>query len=125
MLKVNFDHSLVRLLREVKYLKLLGVEVPETAEKLYQKADTYRTQVVSLELIVQNYNKIITCLNDVEEPLVKKRIVAMDQEVEPGLSKYRWDSPEINDFIRKAKDVVDSLFEIVDKMKKSLDSIYG
>lgn len=122
---MNFDHSLVRLLREVKYLKLLGVEVPETAEKLYQKADTYRTQVVSLELIVQNYNKIITCLNDVEEPLVKKRIVAMDQEVEPGLSKYRWDSPEINDFIRKAKDVVDSLFEIVDKMKKSLDSIYG
>lgn len=45
--------------------------------------------------------------------------------MEPGITKYRWDSVEINDFIKKSKDVVDSLFEIVDKMKKSLDSIYG
>lgn len=78
MLKVNFDPILVRLLREVKYLKQLNIDVPETAEKLFEKADTYRRQVVSLELIIQNYNKIITCLNDVEEPLVKKRIVKMD-----------------------------------------------
>lgn len=68
----------MRLLREVKYLKQLNIDVPETAEKLFEKADTYRRQVVSLELIIQNYNKIITCLNDVEEPLVKKRIVKMD-----------------------------------------------
>lgn len=66
LLKVNFHHTLVRLLREVKYLKLLGNDVPETAEKLYAKAETYRRQVVSLELIVQSYNKIVTCLNDVE-----------------------------------------------------------
>lgn len=78
-MKVNFDPILVRLLREVKYLKQLNVNVPETAEKLFTKADTYRRQVVSLELIIQNYNKIITCLNDVEEPLVKKRIVKMDE----------------------------------------------
>jgi dynein heavy chain len=78
-LKVNFDPILVRLLREVKYLKQLNATVPETAEKLFEKADTYRRQVVSLELIIQNYNKIITCLNDVEEPLVKKRIVKMDE----------------------------------------------
>ena len=79
MLKVNFDPILVRLLREVKYLKQLNISVPETAEKLFEKADTDRRQVVSLELIIQNYNKIITCLNDVEEPLVKKRIVKMDE----------------------------------------------
>jgi dynein heavy chain len=78
-LKVNFDPILVRLLREVKYLKQLNATVPETAEKMFEKADTYRRQVVSLELIIQNYNKIITCLNDVEEPLVKKRIVKMDE----------------------------------------------
>lgn len=48
----------------------------------------------------------------------------MDEEIEPGITKYRWESPEIDSFINKAKDVVDSLFEIVDKMKKSLDFIY-
>jgi hypothetical protein len=44
-------------------------------------------------MIVQNYNKIITCLNEVEEPLVKKRIQAMDKDVEPGIILYKWKSP--------------------------------
>ena len=35
LLKVNFDPILVRLLREVKYLKQLDRGVPETAEKLF------------------------------------------------------------------------------------------
>ena len=63
---MNFDPILVRLLREVKYLKQLDRDVPETAFKLFEKADIYRRQVVSLELIIQNYNRIVTCLNDVE-----------------------------------------------------------
>lgn len=65
-MKVNFDPILVKLLREVKYLKQLERDVPETASKLFEKADIYRRQVVSLELIIQNYNRIVTCLNDVE-----------------------------------------------------------
>lgn len=31
LLKVNFDPALVRLLREVRYFKLLNLSVPETA----------------------------------------------------------------------------------------------
>jgi len=85
LLKVNFDPILVRLLREVKYLKQLDRGVPETATKLYEKADIYRRQVVSLELIIQNYNRIVTCLNDVEEPLVKERIIRMNKDIEPGI----------------------------------------
>ena len=77
----------------MKYLKLLNITVPETAEVIYAKVDVYRTQTVSLDLIVQNYNKIVTCLNEVEEPLVKKRIQAMDKEVEPGINTYQWKSP--------------------------------
>jgi dynein heavy chain len=123
LLKVNFDPALVRLLREVKYLKQLHMTVPQTAESIFEKANTYRYQTVSLDMIVQNYNKIITCLNEVEEPLVKKRIQAMDKDVEPGIITYKWKSPEINDFIKKTKDTVDSLYEIVDKMKKSLENI--
>jgi dynein heavy chain len=125
LLKVNFDPILVRLLREVKYLKQLDRDVPETAFKLFEKADIYRRQVVSLELIIQNYNRIVTCLNDVEEPLVKERIVRMNKDIEPGIKDFKWESPGIDNFIKEAKKTVDDLYEIVDKMKKSLDSIYS
>ena len=42
ILRVNFDPLLVRLLREVKYLQILDIGVPEKAQTLYQKVDTYR-----------------------------------------------------------------------------------
>jgi dynein heavy chain len=41
--RVNFDPILTRLLREVKYLLLLDISVPERASKLYKKVDVYRT----------------------------------------------------------------------------------
>lgn len=42
--------------------------------EIYKKGNTYRTQIVSLDIIVGNYNHIIKCLHPVEEPLVKKKI---------------------------------------------------
>ena len=33
LLRVNFDPALTKLLREVKYLKLLNLEVPEAADQ--------------------------------------------------------------------------------------------
>ena len=42
-LKVNFDPVLVRLLREVKYLSLLDIGVPERASHLYKKVNIYRS----------------------------------------------------------------------------------
>lgn len=42
LISVNFDPMLVRLLREIKYLKLLGNSVPEKAVALYERVDVYR-----------------------------------------------------------------------------------
>jgi dynein heavy chain len=42
-IRVNFDPVLVRLLREVRYLQLLDIEVPERATQLYSKVNLYRT----------------------------------------------------------------------------------
>lgn len=42
-MRVNFDPVLVRLLREVKYLQLIDIEVPQRAADLYAKVNIYRT----------------------------------------------------------------------------------
>lgn len=42
-IRVNFDPVLVRLLREVKYLLLMDIEVPERAQLLFKKVNIYRT----------------------------------------------------------------------------------
>ena len=45
LLKVNFNPALVRLLREVRYFKLLGLTAPATAVEIYKRSDTYRLWV--------------------------------------------------------------------------------
>ena len=41
--RVNFDPILTALLREVKYLQLLDINVPERAKTLFEKVDIYRS----------------------------------------------------------------------------------
>jgi hypothetical protein len=48
----------VRLLREVKYFLLLGLEVPATALEIYKKAETFRRQTGNLDLIVAMHNQV-------------------------------------------------------------------
>ena len=83
--RVNFDPVLVRLLREVKYLLLLDIDVPERASLLYKKVDIYRTQTGNLEIIVNMYNEILATLLPVEKPLLADRIERMNKALLAGI----------------------------------------
>jgi dynein heavy chain len=50
-LQVNFDGALVRLLREVKYFLQFDLAVPSNALSIYEKGDTYRQQIIQLDMI--------------------------------------------------------------------------
>ena len=80
-MRVNFDPILVALLREVKYLLLLDISVPERAGLLYKKVDVYRSQVGNLEIIVTMYNEILSTLLPVEKPLLADRIERINKSL--------------------------------------------
>lgn len=73
--RVNFANELNAILREVKYLQLIDFPIPETAQKLFARVDTYRLQTVRLNIIVNMYNDILATLLPVEKPLLAKRII--------------------------------------------------
>jgi dynein heavy chain len=121
--RVNFDPTLERLLREVKYLLLLNIDVPERASLLYKKADIYRVQSGRLEIIVNMYNEILTKLLAVEKPLMKKRIESMDVSLEDGITKLTWNSQSIDTFIEKAMAVVSEQDNLVHRMKTNVEKM--
>lgn len=123
LLYVNFDEALVRLLREVKYLSSLGIPVPPTASRIYQKAEQYRQQIASLDLIVTMYNEMMETLHPVERPLVEKEIAHIDETVERGISKLNWNSPEVGEFIKESMATVKAVYATVRVMKDNLDAI--
>lgn len=58
LLRVNFHPKLTRLLREVKYMMLQGLSVPPAAKAVHERAEIYRVQVSSLEIICDQYNRV-------------------------------------------------------------------
>lgn len=108
LLNVNFDPMLVRLLREVKYLKLLGHSVPEKAISLFERVDVYRTQSGNLDLIVGMYNNILSTLIPVEKPLLAKWIERINKEIEACVSSLKWNKDR-----KEIDPVIDYNFSIV------------
>ena len=90
---------MVRLLREVKYLQLLDIKVPETASILFKKVNVYRSQTGNLDLIVNMYNEILSTLLPVEKPLLQDRIDKINKSLQPGVDSLRWNSQGIDQFI--------------------------
>ncbi|CAK9075362.1 unnamed protein product, partial [Durusdinium trenchii] len=124
LLKVNFDPALVRLLREVRFFLIYGMEVPPEALTIYNMVDTYRTWTSQLDHIVGLYNSVLTDLLPVEEPLLEDRILKMDNALAPGLTELKWSrEDQIPDFIAEAMKVVSDVSAIVDIMKGNLRKI--
>lgn len=122
-IRVNFDPVLVRILREVKYLLLMDIEVPERAQLLFKKVDVYRTQIGNLEIIANMYNEILSILLDVEKPLLAERIEKMNNSLQAGIDTLMWNSQSIDPFINKAMAVVTDQDQLVKKMKDNVKKI--
>jgi dynein axonemal heavy chain len=122
-LKVNFDPALVRLLREVKYFLLLGLEVPSTALDIYEQANTFRTQIGNLQLIVSMYNEMMSTLLPVEQPLVEKDIQGLDTELEKGMEALCWKSESVGGFIHETSKSVTDVYNRVQVMRNNLKKV--
>lgn len=93
LLKVNFDPVLVRLLREVKYFLLLGLEIPPSAMEIYKMTEIFRRHTGNLELIVNMYNIIQLTLLPVERPLVRSQLDRIDKILIKGIGQGKGNIP--------------------------------
>nr|XP_036878224.1 dynein heavy chain 11, axonemal [Manis javanica] len=91
LLSVNFDPKLVAVLREVKYLLMLKKsDVPDSALAIFKKRNTILKYNRNLELLVQGYNKLKQTLLEVEYPLVKDELRAMDEQLQAAATSLTW-----------------------------------
>ena len=139
LLNVNFDPELLQLLKEVKYLKILNMDIPENAELAFKKNSKFREQISNLENIKAKYNHIITELNEVERPMLEAKIQRVEMLLLPALGQKKedpanpnkvanitWENEkEITDFYTKVLPVITDLDETVNKLKGFVTKING
>lgn len=76
---VNLDPLLVSLLRECKYMELLGVELPLHAKDLFAQAEFLRKLSSNLQLVCTMYNHVQASLLPVERPLMRNALDKADR----------------------------------------------
>jgi len=123
MLDVNFDPTLVALLREVKYFLLAGHSVPETALSIYRNVETYRQYTGQLELIVNAYNHALDNMIDVERPLMANHFSEIDRALRAGLKVINWKSHGIKKFLDNCHSKTQSMSKTLHTLKRNVESI--
>ena len=75
----NFDNELIKLLNECKYFVIQKKNIPDVASSLYARAEDLRLQVEKLNVIQLMYNEMLEKMLDVEKPLLKPQMKAIDK----------------------------------------------
>ncbi|XP_078394996.1 dynein axonemal heavy chain 11-like [Cetorhinus maximus] len=123
-LSVNFDHQLVAVLREVKYLQILNQsDIPEAAAAIFKKRETLTKYVGTLELMVKWYNKLKQTVLEVEFPLIFNELEAIDKRLKAAEETVTWQSENCWSYIVHMKDTVHDLASRVQKTKENVETI--
>ncbi|XP_060681399.1 dynein axonemal heavy chain 11-like isoform X1 [Hemiscyllium ocellatum] len=123
-LSVNFDHQLVAVLREVKYLQMLNQpDIPEAAATIFEKRETLTKYVGTLELMVKWYNKLKQTVLEVEFPLIFNELEAIDDELKAAEETITWQNENCWNCIVLLKDAVYDLASRVQKTKENVETL--
>uniref|UniRef100_A0A8C8WRI9 Dynein axonemal heavy chain 17 n=1 Tax=Panthera leo TaxID=9689 RepID=A0A8C8WRI9_PANLE len=124
LIRVNFSKALVAVLREVKYLGFQQQKgIPSSAEDLFSQHETFRKFVGNLELIVGWYNEIKTTVMDVEFPLIKSELEAIDVKLLTAETTLFWNGEGVLEYIQDLREILHNLQNRMQKAKQNIDGI--
>ncbi|MGH0142545.1 UNVERIFIED_CONTAM: hypothetical protein FKN15_019724 [Acipenser sinensis] len=124
LLFVNFDPKLVGVLREVKYLHMLNVtSIPEAALTISEQRDMLVKYIGNLELLVKWYNKVKQTVLEVEYPLIRAELRAIDEQLQAAEETLTWREQSCWEYVINMKDTVHDLERRVQRAKDNMETI--
>ena len=122
---VNFDPTLIKLLNECKYFTLQRKKISQIAQDLYAQAEVFRVQTANLTLIQNMYNEMLKKMLDVEKPLLKAQMKAIDKVLDRGLKQLEWKSSnsDKDGFIAEANALVVEAHQNLFDIKRNMEAI--
>ena len=124
-LRVNFSFDLSSLLKEVGYIKkeFDYREYPEEAGALFERENTFREYTRSLDVTVDNYNRLKTSTQKVEYDLIADELKEIDIQLERAEHALNWNSEGIWNYIESLRSTVTDLSKRVAKAQQNVEDI--
>ncbi|XP_061675536.1 dynein axonemal heavy chain 11 isoform X2 [Syngnathoides biaculeatus] len=123
LIAVNFNPNLAEVLKDVKYIQTLNLNIPVVAMTVFEKRDLFSTYVSSLQLVVQWYNKLKESVLEIELPLIRDDLASVDQLLQRAQTDVMWHDQDCWSFISATKKQVEDLINRVIRAKENRDAI--
>ena len=123
---INFDPQLVAVLREVKYFELMPEDLfamPDEAQAVYARNETFRQFLGNLGIVVTEYNRIQKTLLDVEAPLMVRELTSADEKLEQAVANLTWNTEGLGAYCAELKGEVEALSNRLADSKEKLSMV--
>ncbi|KAL2608323.1 hypothetical protein R1flu_026896 [Riccia fluitans] len=98
-IEVNFHTQLAQIIRETKYLDAMGFSVPEFPLSVTLQAESYQSNVDSLQNMLDHYQSVMNLMTPIEAKLLGPRIKKLQHVLDPGFLNLNWNALGIPDFV--------------------------
>jgi dynein heavy chain len=127
LLSINFNPQLVAVLREVKYMELAKTEavaMPDEAQEVYARNETFRQYLGNLGIVATEYNRVQKELISVEAPLLLRELASADEKIERALKELTWNSEGVGEYCRDAKEAVENISNRLMEAKSNVTAVF-
>jgi dynein heavy chain len=118
-IKINFNDNVLEIIKEAKYLKYLGYDLPGMASYLYDRSEKIRGYIGHLKLIANKYNNLYAMTQEPEWPLVGRILYHLHELLIEVSNVITWKSNRIDDTIIKMTTEMNIVNETMDKLKRN------
>lgn len=99
---VNFSNELKTLVKECKYLDMMGFDLPETALNVTLQETKHHQYVEALQAMLNNYHESLSSYTDIERYLLEGQLEKLNKVLKRGFYPLYWNSLHVNTFVDDA-----------------------
>eukprot|EP01062_Namystynia_karyoxenos_P079539 TRINITY_DN8407_c0_g1_i1.p1 TRINITY_DN8407_c0_g1~~TRINITY_DN8407_c0_g1_i1.p1 ORF type:complete len:4892 (+),score=1969.11 TRINITY_DN8407_c0_g1_i1:217-14892(+) len=113
---VNFDTTVVQLIREVHCLQRMGLSVPSDAIPIYAQRHALFRYNEELNYIVQRYYRVIDQIDPLHCGIVIPHVNLLNSVINPGLVQYQWSSLNVDQYLSDVSRQLDHVEALVQRV---------
>nr|XP_034180267.1 dynein heavy chain 10, axonemal [Osmia lignaria] len=121
--EVNFEWEIFDIIREAELMEQLGFELAPIVKEAGIQKDRLRTDVQATERVITQYNQMIDKMDKADILLLKANLLDIEKHIQPGLTRFTWNSLNIQDYINNCKKLLRGLISIVDQVSRMKDDL--
>jgi hypothetical protein len=122
MLHVNFDHAVLQLLREARYMRELEIAIPPSAQSVQDREQEIKVHIQKLKFMLKEYEGLLRLLVPDLKLLYAPYLSELESLLRPALTMLTWTSTSVEGYITQFMSSLESIHDMCKKVKDTWDN---